>query len=160
MKIYVALFLISKILPLLESLRMLTGKKHAQKKLKCLRKVWIWSFGSILYKRFLNWQKISKKIGKTLFFVISSILYHPIYLTLTEQFVFISNLVLLTKKLYFSFLKMVFVCQKKKMFLSSTFPVMHVDLSNGGLIWKSPVPFFRRAYALFDGFNMKRLTSD
>ena len=147
-------------MPLFESLRMLTGKKHAQKKLQCLRKVWIWSFGSILYKRFLNWQKISKKIGKILFFVISSIFYHPIYLSLTEQSVFFSNLVLLTKKRYSNFLKMDFCLSKKKMFLSSTFPVMHVDLSNGGLIWKSPVPFFRRTYALFDGFNMKRLTSD
>ena len=33
----------------------------------------------------------------------------------------------------------------------------HADLLNGGLIWKSLVPFFRRTYAFSVGFKMKPL---
>ena len=46
-------------------LRILTGKKHHQMKLQRLQKVQIWAFGLLvqqLYKSFLNWNKIFKKI--------------------------------------------------------------------------------------------------
>ena len=36
----------------------------------------------------------------------------------------------------------------------------HGNLSNGGLFWKSLVPFFRKTYALSLGFKMKPLRKD
>ena len=49
-------------------LRILTGKKHRQIKLQRLEKVeygrlGYWHIKSIIYKRFLNWNKTFKKIG-------------------------------------------------------------------------------------------------
>ena len=48
-------------------LRTLTGKKQREMKLQRLQKIQIWAFGllvqkSTLYKRFLIWNKIFKKI--------------------------------------------------------------------------------------------------
>ena len=63
-------------------LRIPTGKNHHQIKLQRLQKVRIWAFGiaSTLYKRFLNWNKISKKnkvvTCKTPFFVIGPFCAH------------------------------------------------------------------------------------
>ena len=71
-----------------------------------------------------------------------------------------SNLVLSTKKRFSSFFKKVFIFQKicfkvKVLAMISTWK--HVDLSNGGLIWKSLVRVFRRTYALSVGFETKPL---
>ena len=50
---------------------------------------------------------------------------------------------------------------KLKHWNCSTFPLFitkkHVDLFNGGLFWKSLVPFLRRIYVLSVGFKMKPL---
>ena len=54
-------------------LRLLTGKNHPQIRLQRLRKVWIWTFDldswyikSILYNKFLYWNKVFKKIKLSL----------------------------------------------------------------------------------------------
>ena len=62
-------------------LRILTGKKHHQMKLWCFRKVWMWTFGWLVYqinslneilKLKQNSQKNKVDTGKTPFSVISS----------------------------------------------------------------------------------------
>ena len=76
-----------------------------------------------------------------------------------------SILVLSTKKRYSSFLKKVFVFQKIcfKVKVLKTFKIFtdcHIKacrLSNGGLFWKSLVPFFRTTYAFSVGFKVKSL---
>ena len=109
-------------------LRILTGKKHREMKLQRLQKVQIWAFGllvqkSTLYKRFLNWNKIFKKIKQLLakirflrqvHFVVTILF---VLTFASDMTIFYGNdafsiLVLSTKKLYSSFLKKVFVFHK------------------------------------------------
>ena len=82
-----------------------------------------WYIKSVLYKRFLNWNKISKKnkvvTGKTPFFLIGPFCtHHSICLNIGfwyDSFVWkwcVFNLSASTKKQYSSFLSKVFVFQK------------------------------------------------
>ena len=75
------------------------------------------------------------------------------------------NIVLSTKKQYsifwgrFSFSRK--SVSKKNYWNCSKFPLIatlkHADFSNGGLFWKSLVPFFRRTSGLFVGFKLEPL---
>ena len=76
-----------------------------------------------------------------------------------------SILVVAAKKRYSSFLRKGFVFQKirckvkalKKFKISTDCHIKQVDLSNGGLFWKSLGLLFRRIYALTAGFKLKPL---
>ena len=123
-----------------------------------------WYIKSILSNRFLNWNKIFEKIvtGNTSFFKIGYFVHHAICLDIVFWWQFcvemmFSILVPSTNKRYFSFLQKVFVSRKCfKVKVLKTFKIKHADTSNGGLFWKSLVPFFI-TYALPVGVKMKPL---
>ena len=107
--------------------------------------------------------------GKTPFFVIGPFwTSHSVYLNngfWQGSFygnVAFSILLRSPKKLYFSFLKQVFIFQKicfkvkvsKTFKISSDCHIKHIDLSNGRLFRKSLVPFFRRTYTVSNGFEV------
>ena len=54
----------------------------------------------------------------------------------------------------FSFSRIFFSKYWKRLKISLIVTLKHPDLSNGGLFWKSLVPFFKRTYALSFGFRM------
>ena len=126
-----------------------------------------WYIKSILSNRFLNWNKIFEKIvtGNTSFFKIGSfcspcyLSWHCLLMTVLCRNDVFSILVPSTNKRYFSFLQKVFVSRKCfKVKVLKTFKIKHADTSNGGLFWKSLVPFFI-TYALPVGVKMKPLRS-
>ena len=113
-----------------------------------------WYIKSILYERFLKWNKIKNKkklvIGKVLFFVKSPFcIPHSIYLNIgfwQDSFVWnvaFSILVLSTKKRYPSFLKKVFVFQKTcfKIKVLEKFKISsdcHIKISQGKGYFDNP----------------------
>ena len=146
--------------------------------------IWIWTLfiKTILYKRFLNWNKIFKKIKKLLekrrsLWLVHFVLTIIFVLTLASDITLASDmanlyendafsiLVLLTKKQYSRFLKKNFVFQKIcfRVLVSKTFKISTACLMktcsslNGGLFWKSLVSFLRRTFALSVGFKIKPL---
>ena len=158
----------------------LTGKKHPKIKLQRWRKIRILTFGSLVhqinsFQEVLKLEQIFQKnkvvTGKTPLFVIGPFCSrHSICLNIgfwQSSFEWkwcVFNLSS-TKKHYSSFLKKVFVFEKicfkvKVLKTFETFTDCHIKTCrslNGGLFWKSLVPYFRRTYALSVGFKMKTL---
>ena len=99
-------------------LKILIGKKHPQIEFQRLRKVWIRTYGSLVYqinsleevlKLKQNFQKNKVVTGKTPFFVIGPFSTH--HSSCLGNHVF-SILILATKKQYSSFLRNIFVFLK------------------------------------------------
>ena len=102
-------------------LRILTGKKHPKSKLQRLRKIRLWTFGSLVHLE--NWNRFSKKIRQLLaklhsLWKVRFVVVILFVLTLAsgrtvlnENYMF-SILVVSTKKWYSCFLNMIYVFQE------------------------------------------------
>ena len=147
----------------------LTGKKHLKIKLQRLRKIWIWTFGSLVVlkgsKTGTNFPKNKVVTGQTPLLVIGPFCScHSICLNIglwqisVEWKLYVFNLSGFNQKTVLQFFKKGFRFPKKivsklkywkRPKLSLIVTWKHVDLSNGGLFWKSLVPFFRRNLCSF-----------
>ena len=110
-----------------------------------------WYINTTFYKRFLNKHKVFRKINYLLAKLRSLWLVHFVL-----TFLFLLKLVSESTNLYgnnafpiFNRFESVLVLSIKKRYSSF--------LKNGGLFWKSLVPFFRRTYAPSVGLKMKPL---